>query len=163
VNIRLMQPHKKFFSAGLSNGFGQLPTIGEFAMNDKPFSGKKVSVGWALIGLGLILTYNLLHQKSDRIPLFLLDALIFFGPAFLIAGTVLVLRRGAWNRRIFSRGFFLQVGLIMLILGGFPWIYTPLIIRDGGMEGSGMLGTIIFILVGLPGLIVTVLSLLMRD
>ncbi len=132
-------------------------------MSVKLFGRKNSGIGLALISLGLILTYNLFHEKSDRIPLLFSDELIFYGPALLIAGIVLVLRRGAWNQRIFSRALFLQVGLIMLILGGFPWIYTPLIIRDGGMEGSGMLGLIIFIFLGLPGLIVTVLGLLMRD
>ena len=43
----------------------------------------------------------------------------------------------------------------MLLIGGFPWAYTPFFFGPDGEEAWGMLGTIIFLLVGLPGVAVT--------
>ncbi len=51
----------------------------------------------------------------------------------------------------------LVVGLIFLAVGGFPWVYTPTLtgdLRPGG-EGAGLMGTIIFLFVGIPGLLLT--------
>ncbi len=57
----------------------------------------------------------------------------------------------------------LIVGYIMLLIGGFPWLYTGLLVGGRpGNEGAGMLGTIIFILVGLPGIAITVTALILR-
>jgi len=47
------------------------------------------------------------------------------------------------------------MGLTLLLIGGFPWAYTPLFFRHDNGQGSGMIGTIIFLFVGLPGLAVT--------
>ena len=45
---------------------------------------------------------------------------------------------------------------------GFPWAYTPLFFRYQGIydngQGSGMLGTLIFLVLGLPGLAVTLIG-----
>ncbi len=52
----------------------------------------------------------------------------------------------------------LVVGLALLALGGFPWLYTPLFfgrMPPATDEGSGMLGTLLFLFAGLPGLSVT--------
>ena len=56
----------------------------------------------------------------------------------------------------------LIIGLILLAVGGFPWLYTPLFFGDRPPttnEGSGMLGTLIFLFVGLPGLLMTTSAL----
>ncbi len=52
----------------------------------------------------------------------------------------------------------LAFGLILLAIGGFPWLYTPLFFGKMPLatdEGSGMLGTVLFLSVGLPGLAIT--------
>ena len=56
-----------------------------------------------------------------------------------------------------------NIGLVMLVMGIFPWVSTPLLIRDRGMEGSGMMGTLIFIFVGVPGIIWTLIGVFGND
>jgi len=43
----------------------------------------------------------------------------------------------------------------MLLIGGFPWAYTPLLFGFDNKQTWGMLVTIIFLVLGLPGLAVT--------
>ena len=51
------------------------------------------------------------------------------------------------------------IGLCMLLVGGFPWIYTPALMHDHSSgEASGMIGTLIFMFIGLPGLVITVVA-----
>ena len=54
----------------------------------------------------------------------------------------------------------LIVGLPMLVIGATSWFYTPLIIGGSpNNEGAGMLGTLIFILIGIPGCITLLISI----
>ncbi len=79
-------------------------------------------------------------------------------PAAFIVGVVVFVRGLAWSAAVISVQNILFSGLLMLVVGGFPWAYTPLIIGDGGMEGSGMLGTLIFIFIGIPGILATTIG-----
>ena len=49
------------------------------------------------------------------------------------------------------------VGLLFVAVGCFPWVYTPELTGDRrpGGEGAGLMGTIIFLFVGIPGLLLT--------
>ena len=54
----------------------------------------------------------------------------------------------------------LIVGLPMLVIGATSWFYTPLIIGGNpNNEGAGMLGTLIFIFIGIPGCITLLVSI----
>jgi hypothetical protein len=54
----------------------------------------------------------------------------------------------------------LIVGLPMLVIGAASWFYTPLIIGGNpNNEGAGMLGTLIFIFIGIPGCISLLISI----
>lgn len=54
----------------------------------------------------------------------------------------------------------LIVGLPMLVIGATSWFYTPLIIGGSpNNEGVGMLGTLIFIFIGIPGGITLLMSI----
>lgn len=66
------------------------------------------------------------------------------------------------GKRGLSRSTVRWCGFVLLLFGGFPWFYTPLIIPDRGMEGSGMLGTILFIIVGIPGAAAVLFSFFKR-
>jgi hypothetical protein len=106
-------------------------------------------VGLIFIILGIILTLDFLNIFGQRT---LFGILSLMGPVILVTGGVLILGQ-ALSRSI------LIVGIVLLIVGGFPWIYTPYLMGTrGGDEGSGMFGTIIFILVGLPGLLMTIIG-----
>lgn len=52
-------------------------------------------------------------------------------------------------------------GVLLCLVGLFPWAYTPALMGDRpDGEGAGMMGTMIFIYVGLPGLALLAISLL---
>ena len=52
------------------------------------------------------------------------------------------------------------VGLPMLVIGATSWFYTPLIIGGSpNNEGAGMLGTLIFIFIGIPGFITLLIGI----
>jgi hypothetical protein len=120
-------------------------------------------VGVIIIALGLLTTYNLSRQQDSRIgPEMFHEPVMYLGPVFLVAGGFLCVRALSTTARLILRRIMLVLGIIMLIVGAFPWAYTPLLIGDGGMEGSGMLGTLIFLFVGLPGLVLTLLALTLR-
>ena len=54
----------------------------------------------------------------------------------------------------------LIAGLPMLVIGATSWFYTPLIIGGNpNNEGAGMLGTLIFIFIGIPGCITLLISI----
>jgi hypothetical protein len=57
-----------------------------------------------------------------------------------------------------SHRWVLKIGLILLLVGGYPWIYTPFSFGHDNEEAWGMLGTIIFLLVGMPGVAVTAIG-----
>ena len=118
--------------------------------------------GLVLIALGLLFWFVLNHgiEEASEPPR---GGWLMLGvPAMIMCGAVMLVRGLIWGSRPFSSATFLIAGILMLVVGAVPWVYTPLIIRDGGMEGSGMLGTLIFIAVGLPGLLVTLLGLALR-
>ena len=106
-----------------------------------------------IIAVGIVLTGDLCY--AWQISPFVLRML---GPAVLAVGIATFFHEALpdYGRIVGALTFFL--GVTMLVLGIFPWAYTPLIIEDGGMEGSGMLGTLIFIMAMPPGLALTVLG-----
>ena len=54
----------------------------------------------------------------------------------------------------------LIIGLPMLVIGATSWFYTPLILGGSPTnEGAGMLGTLIFIFIGIPGGITLLISI----
>ena len=79
-------------------------------------------------------------------------------PTIVVVGAVAAVRGFCLGAPLGSWRTVLLAGLIMLAGGAFPWAYTPLLVRDRGMEGSGMLGTLIFLAVGLPGLVLVVVA-----
>jgi hypothetical protein len=75
------------------------------------------------------------------------------GPSLLTLGGLLIL--GNVAPRVV-----LLTGLLLLAVGGLSWCYLPWLMGTrGGDEGSGMIATLIFILVGLPGLIAVLMGL----
>jgi hypothetical protein len=103
---------------------------------------------------GIILTGDLIY--AWQVSPFVLRCL---GPAALVAGVAATLRAAFPNKARIVGGLCFITGLIMLLLGVFPWAYTPYIIEDRGGEGSGMLGTLIFIFAAPTGLLLTLLGM----
>jgi hypothetical protein len=80
-------------------------------------------------------------------------------PTCIIFGLTVFVRGLISNKEIYWPRIILTTGLLMLAVGAYPWIYTDLLIGDRpGNEGAGMLGTLLFISVGVPGLFITILG-----
>lgn len=128
-------------------------------------SGRKLVAAAALLVVGAVATYNLFLPREQRVgPGWSIGAFVLVGPVLLTSGAVVLLlelvpRRdpGRAHKVTATRPprWVLVAGLAMLLVGGFPWAYTPLFFGSQNEEAWGMIGTIIFLLVGLPGLAVT--------
>ena len=85
---------------------------------------------------------------------------VFLSPALLILGVVALVRGLIGAQGALSGRSILATGVAMLVVGAFPWVYTGLLVGGSpGNEGAGMLGTLIFLVVGIPGLLVTLAGL----
>ena len=113
--------------------------------SEERYARHRLRQGGILFLLGLVLTLILFLPGGKTFSL--------LGPVFLVLGLMLVVGEAA-PRAV------LLIGLVMLAIGGFPWAYTPWLMGTrGGDEGSGMMGTLIFICVGMPGLAATLVGL----
>jgi len=111
------------------------------------------------VGLGLVLM-RLSQRSVGRGPF---ELLIFIVPALVFIGAAAIVRGLVWGAPAVSGANVFVAGLVMLAVGIFPWAYTPWLVGDRpGGEGAGMLGTIIFLTVGLPGVLVTIVGFLWR-
>ena len=119
-----------------------------------------------VVGIGLVLTVWLFsgYRPWGNSPV---NAVFLLGPVILAAGAASHFarhssaktaeespKRGTSARRVTG------LGLVMLLLGGCPWLYTPLFTGGESNSSSGLLGTVIFLLIGLPGLAVTAIGLI---
>lgn len=81
-------------------------------------------------------------------------------PLVTLYGLVAVARGFIFDAPLLSKKTLILTAFVMLFLGACPWLYTDYLVGGRpGNEGSGMLGTIIFILVGVPGFILTIVGL----
>jgi hypothetical protein len=119
--------------------------------------------GLLIAGFGAMATYDLSRAATERILPGSIQSVIFFGPVMLAVGCIIFMRGFTWGKSKVSRVALLTIGLVMLVIGACPWLYTSFIVGGRpGNEGAGMLGTIIFILIGLPGFAITLAGLLLR-
>jgi hypothetical protein len=106
-----------------------------------------------LMGFGGLATSDLFLPANERILATGLQLMIFFGPALLAAGAAIFLLGLLWGSSNALPMAVLATGCLMLLLGIFPWFYTHYLTGGRpGEESAGMLGILIFMLVGLPGL-----------
>ena len=115
--------------------------------------------GLLLLAMGVLAIHDLWHMPQERLLPTRLQAVMFFGPAFVAAGS-LTLLYGVLSASLIFRRAVLALGLLMLVVGGLPWVYTPYI-TGNRQESAGMLGTCIFIYVGLPGIASTVAGMVL--
>ena len=81
-------------------------------------------------------------------------------PVLTLYGLVASARGLLFDTPLFSKRTILYTALLMLLVGAFPWAYTGWIIGGRpGNEGAGMLGTLIFLFVGVPGFALAVAGL----
>ena len=110
----------------------------------------------SFIIIGLISSLGFWLPSSLSFFLESLQTIQFLGPSLFGLGCIVFLLS-------FSTPLpksLLIVGLPMLVIGATSWFYTPLIIGGNpNNEGAGMLGTLIFIFIGIPGCITLLTSI----
>ena len=118
--------------------------------------------GIVLMLIGLAATMGpFMSTANMRTSWSLLDLLLLFGPTLFFMGIAMTILSFIPGARVFSPRTILLTGFLMLVVGIFPWIYTPYFFNGRSNEGSGMMGTLIFLLVGVPGIVLTILGFLM--
>jgi hypothetical protein len=122
---------------------------------------KKPKITLLLTSLFLIII-GVITSLSIWLPSFLnfipksLQMIQFWGPCLSGLGCIIFLL----SFSIPLPKSLLIVGLPMLVIGATSWFYTPLIIGGNpNNEGAGMLGTLIFIFIGIPGCITLLISI----
>jgi hypothetical protein len=82
--------------------------------------------------------------------------LALLGPPVALVGLA-TLCAALWHWSL--RGVVLVIGLLMLAAGADPWLYTPALMHDRpGGAAAGMIGTLIFLFVGIPGVVITTIG-----
>ncbi len=129
-------------------------------MSNGPFglSGSSIAMGV----VGLLLTFALLSGlRPFQGELESLNLALLSGPILLVAlAASRASQPKAQPKKHSSAGAVAGFGVVLLLVGGCPWIYTPYFNNGRTDSASGMLGTIIFITIGLPGLIITAIGLI---
>jgi len=116
---------------------------------------RSLITGGVLVAAGLLCALPLLRPEGRSGGWSVLLA-----PALLILGAVALVRGLIGAQSALSGRSILATGVAMLVVGAFPWAYTGLLVGGSpGNEGAGMLGTLIFLLVGIPGLLVMLAGL----
>lgn len=82
------------------------------------------------------------------------DWLMAFVPMIMLCGMVILVWGVIWGATVFSVRTVFICGIAMLVLGAYPWFYT------GKGEAGGMFGTLLFLSLGIPGLVVTLVGVL---
>ena len=109
-----------------------------------------------LIIIGVITSLSLWLPSSHNCFPKSLQMIQFLGPCLSGLGCIIFLLSFSIP---LPKSLFI-VGLPMLVIGATSWFYTPLIIGGNpNNEGAGMLGTLIFIFIGIPGCITLLISI----
>jgi hypothetical protein len=119
-------------------------------------------VSTVMLVTGLLLTLDLVSGYRPW-GYGTVNVVLLFGPILLAAAAASHAARNREaakpGRESAPAGRVVRMGLLMLLVGGCPWLYTPLFTGGKSNQASGMFGTVIFLLVGLPGLTVTAIGL----
>lgn len=126
-----------------------------------PNPGLRLVAAILLLALGVVATTDLNQSADASILPASLREIVFFGPALLALGLLLLVRCCAWGRRICSRRNVLITGIALLSISAAYFIYVQATERGGDASwANGMLAVMGIILVGMPGLFLTVGALL---
>ena len=119
-----------------------------------------------MLAIGLLLTVGLFsgYRPWGDGPV---NFVFLLGPFVFAAAAASHLARSGKaakpGRERTRAGRVVSLGLLMLLAGGCPWLYTPLLTGGPGKpsnQAAGMLDAKIVVLIGLPGLAVTAIGLI---
>jgi hypothetical protein len=118
-------------------------------------------IGAAIAGLG-VAAFLLVDTRSGRAPGKLLGPVFLLSPMFALAGAVILLRGAIWGAKIFSVQTIFWVGVVALVIGGCPWPWLSLLAHGRAAAGVNLLGMLVFLVIGLPGLVLTLAGALLQ-
>ena len=118
--------------------------------------GTAVVIGLILLIMGIFMSHRFLNPPAQRYQQSILAWFFFIGPTITSFGIVIVLRGLAIGMEAFSRNTILLTGILMLFFS------IILLFLSGAGEGMGMLYTVLFVLVLVPGLILTIIGFIIR-
>lgn len=119
--------------------------------------------GVVLLGVGIVATRDLDHAATERILPHGLQDLMWFGPALALLGSLVLAREFPRAERWLTRRKIRVTGLGMLATCLVVWLLV--LATDRGGDGSwakGMVALQSSIYVGLPGLLLTLVSFVLR-
>ena len=130
----------------------------------EPLSNKLfgLSSGDLAVGvIGILLTLALLSgYRPFQGDLAALNLAFLSGPILLVAlAASRASRPKAQPKKPSAVKTVTGVGILLLLIGGCPWTYTPYLVNGKADSASGMIGTIIFLMIGVPGVIITLVGL----
>ena len=120
-------------------------------------------VGGLSIVFGGLATYDMWLSSKTRFLPPDFQYVMFLGPLIISLGVLTCLCAFSFSASSIFRRSILGLGLLLLLAGGFPWIYSHYLSGGrAGNEGAGMLATMIFLFIGLPGLAATLAGWLLH-
>jgi hypothetical protein len=116
----------------------------------------------AVLAIGSLLTLALLSGYRPFVgELKRLNLALLSGPLLLVAlaaSRASQPKVAAKPKKASSARIVTGIGIILLMVGGCPWSYTPLYVHGVTDSSSDFLATMIFTLIGLPGLVITAIG-----
>ena len=97
-------------------------------------------IGLVVIIIGIFITYILFNSTPRGTGGSILDWLIFIGPMLFLMGIVMLVRGLVWEAPAFSGRTVLYTGLLMLLVGGFPWLIFHFLLEAVGEKALEYLG-----------------------
>lgn len=117
-----------------------------------------------LLGLGAVATYDLDHAATARILPNKLYGWTMFGPGLALLGLLVLVRGCAWGNKVCSRRNVLVAGVVMLGVCAGVWLVAVATDHSGEVPyARAMFVMLATILIGLPGLLLTLATLLLKS
>lgn len=120
-------------------------------------------IGLIFIGLGLWLTYQIFYRGIMSITENPIGLIFISGPALFFFGAVSMIRGIISGKNAFSGRNVFYAGLLMFIIGIYPYVYTPFIIGGRDAEVAEWLGQFIRISTGYPGILLSIIGFFIRN
>lgn len=119
--------------------------------------------GFVFIGMGGWLTYQIFCQGIMSITANPMGLIFILGPTLFFFGTMMLIRGVVSGKKAFSGRNVLYTGLLMFIIGIYPFVYTPYLIGNSRAEAAQWLGQFIRVSTGYPGIILSVIGFFIRN
>lgn len=134
-------------------------------MSQDVWKGRRLStlIGILFICTGGWLSYEIFYQGIMSITANPMGLVFIAGPALFFFGVTALIRGIIWGKKAFSGRNVLYSGLLMFIIGIYPFVYTPYLIGNSQAEAADWLGQFIRISTGYPGILFSIIGFFIRN